>query len=143
MKIVFSFSNGFYAYIIKLVTGGKYTHCGIVIDGYVYESEIFKGVIKTKYNPFDWYENIEIKISKIKTYKIQKFLESELGSGYDYLGALRFVFSFLKPSKNKWFCSELCIETLNKIRFFSKNKKPALYSPSVLYKILSKKLDKL
>lgn len=142
MKCVFYATNGLYAWLIKFVTKGKYTHCGIVIEDAVYEAHPFRGVIKSKYNPFDWQKSFDIKVSDKDSLKIKKFLESELGCGYDWFGVARFVFPFFKPNKNKWFCSELVGEVLKKINFIKKNTRISIFSPERVFQLLKKKFDK-
>lgn len=139
MKIVFSTSNSLYALLIKLVTKGKYTHCGIVVGNEVYEAKPFHGVVKSEYDPLDWACSVKIKIEEEQLNKIKKFLDSELGCGYDWFGVCRFLFKPLKSNKNKWFCSELVVESLKKIKFFKKRIHSFNYSPQSLYSFLLKK----
>jgi hypothetical protein len=66
--------------------------------------------------------------------KVYLWCESELNCPYDWAGVLRFAFPFLKPSPNKWFCSEVCIAALQQIGLFT-GIKPAYVSPNRLYRI--------
>jgi hypothetical protein len=141
MKLVFKSTNGLYGLLIKLVTRGKYTHCGVVINNIFYQASLFSGVTKSQYKPKNCHEII-MPLIKSKQAKIKNFLEKELNSGYDWLGILKFVFPFLKPSKNRWFCSELVAEALIEVGFLKKDPKPYYYSPKGLFDMVLKKLDK-
>ena len=141
IKIVFKKGTDFYSFLIRLFTGGHYTHCGIVIDDILYQAQTLKGVYCENWIPnFNWtVKNIDVEI--LFGNKAKNFLKSEIGCGYDWFGVLHFVLPFLKPSKKRWFCSELAAETLVKAGFLSK-KKVSFYSPQSLFNCIEKKLDK-
>jgi len=141
MKVVFQSGKGFYSFLIKLFTFGKYTHCGIVIDGILYQSVIGKGVYSKPWNPKGWTAK-DIPVSHINKEDAKKFLIEEIGCGYDLIGVLHFIFFFLKPSKNKWFCSELASEATIKAGFLNRKKKPCYFSSQSLFDTLEKKLNK-
>lgn len=138
MKVVFNYSGGLYGYLIKLFTRGLYTHCGIVIGDVLYQAQIFKGVYKQDWIPGMW-DVVYIDLSEKQQRKVKKFLEKELNSRYDWLGVLHFVFKFLKPSKKRWFCSELCAKALIEAGVLNKNEKTIYFSPESLFQRISKK----
>jgi hypothetical protein len=138
MKIVFNYSGGFYAYLIRFFTKGLYTHCGIVIGDDLYQAQIFKGVYKKQWHPETW-DVVYIDVSDKKTEKVKKFLEGELQSGYDWLGVLHFVFKWLKPSRKRWFCSELCAKALVEAGILNKKEKLIYFSPESLFRRISNK----
>lgn len=138
MKVVFNYSGGFYAYLIKFFTKGLYTHCGIVIEDTLYQSKIFKGVYKEDWIPGMW-DTIYIDLSEKQTKKVKKLLEKELNSGYDWFGVLHFIFKFLKPSRKRWFCSELCAAALLEAGVLNKKEKAIYFSPESLFQRISEK----
>ena len=138
MKVVFNYSGGFYAYLIRFFTKGLFTHCGIVIGDTLYQAEIFKGVYKKEWHPEMW-DIVYIDTSEEKEKKVKKFLEKELGNGYDWLGVLHFLFKFLKPSRKRWFCSELCAKALVEAGVLNKKESLIYFSPESLFRRISKK----
>jgi len=44
--------------------------------------------------------------------RIRLWCLNQAGKKYDYLGVLGFVMPFIKDSRNRWFCSEVCCEAL-------------------------------
>lgn len=104
---------------LKNVTDGRFSHCSIIMennDG-VFESNghdpRHSGVINVPHiysahlNAKDGAEVIWLYTTDEKYQKILDFLKGELGSGYDYRGALSFIFSSIKAHPDKWWCSEL------------------------------------
>jgi uncharacterized protein YycO len=46
-----------------------------------------------------------------------RFLEGEIGCGYDYRSIFRFLTRTKAGSKNRWFCSELVFAAIDRSRF--------------------------
>lgn len=100
-------------FLISAWTLGNYSHCE-----FVYGDEVFLanpgGVRRQKFkfkNNMEIYE-LDESIEWIRIYEVFKELE---GKGYDYLAI--FLSQFLYPlgieSKNKYFCSELCLKCID------------------------------
>ena len=136
MKIVFTKNSGLVSRIVRFIIRGPYSHCGVVINGYNYQALPSKGVFKEPYvqDSEKWDELI---IEGLDEEKALKFIAGEMGCGYDYMGAARFLIPFLKPSKKNWFCSELSGKMLQEAGW--DNQDPAWkFNPSNLYFILTK-----
>lgn len=119
---------------IRAITQSPYSHCEIAV---VYTATQYKsysassrdkGVrCKTMELPSDKWDLISLSEHVILD-TIDLYEETQ-GEKYDYLGVLRFIFPFLKPSPTRWFCSEWCAQALGL-------ENPAQYSPSRLVKKL-------
>lgn len=55
-------------------------------------------------------------------------------AGYDWMGVLRFVFKFLKPHKQDWFCSESVVAALQSVGLFP-GLKAWTVSPNKLFEL--------
>jgi hypothetical protein len=130
-----------FSYLIKLVTKGQFSHCGVVIDDYIYQSSPFKGVIKQKFDNTNKKWTL-IKINKLNKSAIETFILNELGCGYDWFGVARFILPKIKESKTRWFCSEFLTKVLIS-GGYKFSKAPALYDPSSLYKAILKAVNKV
>lgn len=114
MKVAFYLGNGFISKSIEFFTRSPYSHVAILWeDGSVFEAWPIKGVVHSK-SLGSLHKKTEIDIFEVKTTPEQdqvilKFLNDQLGKGYDYLGFLGFVFNWTGERK-KWFCSELVFE---------------------------------
>ncbi len=103
----------FFIWLINYITKGKHYHVAILVNGFIFEAKAFKGVIKTpveNYNPqgFDLVK-IPFKVGNCEIDSSELFnkLNDLVGSGYDYIGLLTFLFPFIKHQKNRYYCSEL------------------------------------
>ena len=105
MKLVFINRNDIYDKVVLAVTGGKYAHCGIVIDHTLFQALPGQGVVSSPFNISDGWTCVNL--PNLDERAALKFVAHELGCGYDWCGVARFVLPFLKPSKSRWFCSEL------------------------------------
>ena len=109
-EIVFNFhsSNMLMAKAIKWRTSSSYSHVSINMNGTIYESRFFKGVIKNygiKYN--DITLKTRIKVTK-KTYdNYLNFLNKQVGLGYDYKAIGGFILNKRLENDKGFFCSEL------------------------------------
>lgn len=127
-------------FLISLRTLGKYSHCELVYNDYVYLSN--PGGVRIK--PFVYKGNMDI-------YELDSHIEIPIvleefkklkGKEYDYSAIL---FSQLLElgieHKDKYFCSELCLHLINKglddsLTYNLKTLKANQFSPSKLYKYL-------
>ena len=120
MKIAFLKGTDIADMMIKFWTMSKYSHCEMVFsDGHIIGSSTappFK-VTKQYFNsqpvyPADW-DVIEINVTPQEEALIRKFAEEQIGKAYDWSGIF---FSQVIPIKvqdgSKWFCSELCVASM-------------------------------
>ena len=107
--------SGFVSAAIRWQTRGAYAHaawlCG---DGSVYEAHAKCGVAHVA-SP--WVNNggpVDIYGLRCLTFgqtlQIQSFLNRRVGSGYDWLGCVRFLDRVNRNNMERWFCSELVAE---------------------------------
>lgn len=66
------------------------------------------------------------------------FARSELGSGYDYAGVMRFVLPWMKQHPDDWFCSEFVIACCQQVGLF-RDLTPWKVSPNALARIVGAK----
>ena len=130
MKLAFRKPVDFIDRLIAIITRGPYCHVSVVYGDMVISSEKKNGVTKHAFEDHAICDILEIKTSKEK--EIIDFLEKEIGSNYDLCGALRFILPFLKPSSDKWFCSELIVAALAEDKKF-KEWEAQRFSPNSLY----------
>jgi putative cytoplasmic protein len=126
--------------LITLRTLGKYSHCELVYNDYVYLSN--PGGVRIK--PFIYKNNMDI-------YELDSHIEIPIvleefkklkGKGYDY-GAILFsqLLELGIEHKDKYFCSELCLHLINKglddsLTYNLMALKASAFSPSKLFKYL-------
>lgn len=94
-------------FFICVFTFDYVSHCETLINKRAYSSSIKDKGVRDKHIDFDsghWiiYETDADAVAALGVYEKAK------NKKYDFAGALSFVFSFIKQSKNKLFCSELC-----------------------------------
>lgn len=127
-------------YLISLRTLGRYSHCELILDDYVYYSN--PGGVRKKpfiYKPFmDIYE---IKIPFEKEMFLNEFKKLK-DKGYDYWAIfLSHLFELGIEHNDKFFCSELCLFLINKfvddsLTFNLKSVKASEFNPWELFKYL-------
>jgi len=122
--------------LIAKYTKGPYSHCEIIIDGYMYSSSPRDGGVRKKKHIVD--TNVwEYVFVDIESKNTLQFFGLTKGCKYDWLGILGFVIP-LKDRTNEWFCSEWCSTTL-RISDYKKLWKlePSKISPNKLYDIIT------
>lgn len=136
------------AKLIKYGTKSNYFHVEIAIDGKWIGSHTHKGIeihelnLEHKNPQFDYFElNID-PLTEKQSEKFWKWMEHEVGSGYDWLGIYLTQFLFMDwESKDKWFCSEIVAKILQLLyvdEFL--DIKPNRLSPQDIKNILEHKL---
>lgn len=115
MRIYFHRGHGIGATLIRFFSRSKYAHVSIAFpNGDLYEAVPFKGCRKTKLSSTKGVTPFMLKPGvNLDTRLVRQYLESELGTGYDYLGVLAFVLGCVKESVSRMFCSEW---TFNAVR---------------------------
>lgn len=126
--------------LITLRTLGKYSHCELVYNDYVYLSN--PGGVRIK--PFIYKDNMDIfeLDSHIEIPIVLEEFKRLKGKGYDYWAI--FLAQLLElgiEHKDKYFCSELCIHLINKgldesLTYDLKTLKASDFSPVKLFKYL-------
>lgn len=107
--------------LIRWQTRGAFAHAAIWVDGTVYESKQWKGVLKRKSTPEDdiaaqRFEVAHLTGNDTAVAEMVAWLEKHVGKPYDYLSVLRFLSRRQEScaSRGKWFCSELVFAALQK-----------------------------
>lgn len=105
--------QGLYSRLARWVDSGPYSHCELIFSGGMSASASFiDGGVRFKqieYKPEQW---DVVELQGFDEDKARQWFEDHEGEKYDLLGNLRFIFFFVKPSNNKWFCSEAIAEAL-------------------------------
>ena len=92
-----------------LTQNAKWSHCGILVEGFVVEARVWYGVVATPFE--EWkarcphYEVVQIDCPNPAA--ARSFAWSQIGVGYDYLGAFGVPFRSSWQDSNRWYCSEL------------------------------------
>ena len=105
--------NGFLGgWLIRWWDKGPYSHCELVFsDGMWGTSYTGAGVVVRARSivPEDWdYVELPAHLEPAA----REWFEQHKGKSYDYIGLARFVFDFLRASRDKWFCSRACADAL-------------------------------
>lgn len=98
--------------LIRWWDNGPYSHCELVFSDGTWGTAYYKGGVLLRprlVSPDDW-DFIELPAHLEPA--ARAWFEAHEGKSYDYLGLLRFVFDFLSPSRDKWFCSRACADAL-------------------------------
>jgi hypothetical protein len=129
--------KGLFDWLIRLVTRGPYSHCELVFDqGRAYSASMQDGGTRFKlieFNPDHW-DLVPVNMDELPVFW---FCKDELGSKYDYPGVFRFLVPWVRESKERWFCSEVCCAALQRAEYLPKNIKAWQVHPSRLYQILT------
>lgn len=92
-----------------IFTLSRYSHCELIIDQTAYSSSARDNGVRSKtipdINDSDRWDIFHL--PNLDTKKALEVFESRKGRKYDYLGVARYIFPFLKNSKNRDYCSEI------------------------------------
>lgn len=109
---------------ICLVTGSKYSHVELVIDGTCCSSSARDGGVRTK--------RIDLTSGKWDVVQVAgdegaawRWFIDHIGQRYDYAGVARFIVPLLPTSHDQWFCSEAVADALGMVE-------PGLWTPGML-----------
>ena len=145
MRVAFKRNvTGWFGWVIRAVTWGKYTHSEIVFhDGSMFSSDEADGGSRfiTGPKPGVEYDYLDITTTAEQNRRVLEFCQRENGYKYDIRGI---AFSFLPipvgwQSADRWFCSEVCVAALQQIGYLVGHT-PSSVSPNALYKLLKKEL---
>ena len=130
-------------FLITLRTLGKYSHCELIYNDYVYLSN--PGGVRTR--KYRYQKNFEIfeMDSSVRAEDIVEFYNTAQGKGYDYLGILgQFFYASKVQNDDRYFCSEFCLNAIDYALQFTltyklkslKDRVGYQFNPSKLYKYL-------
>lgn len=115
--IVFFYGTGIIGEAIRWQTRGKYSHVGYLMpDGSIIEAWHMGGVLHSDcpfvlHGPDVTFDVFDVSgITALQRLEVQAFLQRQIGSGYDYIGVLRFLSHVNRNNYDAWFCSELVAE---------------------------------
>jgi len=109
LKINYHHWHSFISRLIQFVSGDFYNHVSVEVNDYVYEAHINTGVIKTRIDEWDDSTVHKTQIFECTPKRMAttvRWMDKQIGKGYDLLWVLSFVWIFLKQKKGKFFCSE-------------------------------------
>jgi uncharacterized protein YycO len=111
MKILLFRGRGLISWLIRFQTDSPYSHAAIVIGDTLYEAWQGAGVRKMPYSEHKQRNSTaDVDVFELTVpcdvEKVQAYLESRVGKGYDYWGVIRFVTRKHLPENDKDFCSE-------------------------------------
>lgn len=105
-------TNNWWDGVIRWWDNGPYSHCELLFtDGLCGTAWLNGGVLlrARKFKAGEW-DFVELPAHMEPA--ARKWFEEHKGKSYDFLGLLRFVFDFLRPSRDKWICSRACSDAL-------------------------------
>jgi len=125
--------------------GFPYTHIAYCLDlsdpndPYVMEAwwnGVRKGWFSEVHTPGTEFAVFSVEVSKSQKTQVERFLHSQIGRKYDWLGILGFPLRNWKlESKNRWFCSELIFAAFKQAGVeLLKNTHPSEVSPRLFLK---------
>lgn len=126
-------AQGLYSRAVRLIDGGKYSHCEMVFsDGISASASFLDGGVRFKkieYSAENW-DFVELP-ALLESHARQWFVDHE-GEGYDLVGNLRFLapLRWLPDCPWRWFCSEAMAAAINLYN-------PSRLGPNGLHAILS------
>lgn len=119
VRIIVGKGSNPFSHAIKLKTDSRWSHCGIVAGGFVYEAAAFKGVVKTPIAEFKrryrgkW-EIVEVDVPSADY--VFTTAKSLLGCGYDYFGVFGLAFRLNLSANKRYQCAEFVAECLGIMR---------------------------
>lgn len=121
MQVILFKGHGMISQLIKWQTRGEYSHAALLLNGTLYEAWQGSGVQKKEkwIFPKDGtvisFSILFPGYSKEHEANVEKFLNLQVGKGYDYLAILRFITrtKIFSGEQNRWFCSELVFAALD------------------------------
>ena len=108
LKFHFYANKGLLSYLIRLRTGGVYSHVGVEVDDFFYHSQLGKGVICIGEQYPDVKKTISFEVPEDKIEEIKHTLNDLVGRDYDVLSLGAFMFNINAQDDSAFFCSELC-----------------------------------
>lgn len=106
--------------LIRLFSRGKFNHTSIRVGNTVYEAHMTSGVRKVKYDQWHGKSTVvdafDFEVDDATHGRIRYFLERQVGKKYDWGGVMSFLWVMTNPKEGRWFCSELSMVALMKMR---------------------------
>lgn len=109
VKICFQTNNLPLSLLIRGIGNCQWSHVGLNVNGTVYESRCFSGVIKTAPHKFmerGKYAEVVIDLDSDSVDRLFEWCESQVGKKYDWAGVFSFPFRADWENEEKWYCSE-------------------------------------
>lgn len=133
------------AKLTQFGTRSKYFHVELVVDGKWISVNTHRGIeirdLEPIHNPlYDYYELEVEDLTPSQDEKFWRFIESQVGSGYDWMGIYLTQFINLDwESKSKWFCSEITAKVLQMLYVEGFiDRKPNRLSPQDIFEEIKK-----
>jgi uncharacterized protein YycO len=145
MQIAFFKGSGkFYDKLIRIFTFGPYSHVELIFSNGLWfsSSSLDNGVRYTVHTNMEDWTIFDINITCEEEVRIKQWCDIQVGAEYDFLGIFRYYIPFCQQSPDKWFCSEICLEALQRIGWFQTG--PSWHmgrSPNHLYRLLRDRLS--
>jgi hypothetical protein len=124
--------------LVSWWTRGPYSHTEFVAEGglgqlsYCWSSSFTDGGVRSKtmvLEPDHW-DIVELDLTAEEIYDITEWFKNHVGSKYDVIGLLGFIFRRVADAKNKFFCSEAIGSSLGIVDSWR-------FDPNTLYAMLT------
>lgn len=139
ISVIFTNSNTFFSYVIRILTKSKWSHCVVVFEDVAVSAEL-SGVTTFKVNNFikstSEHEIITVPCPDYK--EVYDFSYDQIGTPYDYAGLIGLEVDRDWQDPYKWFCSEMVSTALLKGGVVLPEEWPSAYriTPGMLYDFL-------
>ena len=117
IRIAMYRGTGLLAWLVRLRTGGHYSHCSLVVVGVrVIEALPFTGVVESDLSRLQEADLFDFAHTREQAVVIAEFASRQVGKAYDLLAILSLFVAHKEDRKKtgKWFCSELVVAALRK-----------------------------
>jgi hypothetical protein len=114
VKVHFLKSHTVSGWLIRLFTFSQWNHTAIEIDGQVYEARGLTGVARSSAKGYlrGWAKFATVEVDAPWPGLAVKFLDAQVGKGYDFGAVIALPFREPWQSKSRWFCSEIVAAAL-------------------------------
>ena len=118
---VFARTDKIISKIIRWVTMSEWSHCGLVVDGFVYESVGGVGVVRTPIKVFEQRYKGDVKYCLTPCISVESAIalakeKVERGVKYDHQGAIGVMFRRNMSMDNRDHCSEFLADLIGFIK---------------------------
>lgn len=110
VHIVFSRRPTFSSRLLRAFLWSEWSHCGLLVDGHVYEATALHGVVCRPLEAFlegtSASSSHQISVTLEQKAHLVRRATSQLNKRYDWFGALGIAFHRDWDDEDLWFCSE-------------------------------------
>lgn len=112
-RLLLFHGKGIISALVRFQTRGAYSHAALLLPDGETIIEAWQGAGVRKRKVTNWEGIDKFKINARVDWDVAiAFAEKQIGKPYDYVSVLRFVSRRRGKDDSKWFCSEICFESI-------------------------------